>query len=141
MVTIYKIWSEKGDKVYIGSTTDLKERWRHHRDRVKTNSRILFDEYGKENCKIEAIEEVKEEQLNERERYWIEFYGDKVVNKQLPGRTYSEYYYQKRKVDLSEKVTCECGKIIQRGSLYLHRTRKKHLSLLSHEAQDEEKED
>lgn len=32
MATIYKIWSEKGEKVYIGSTTQrILQRWPSHK--------------------------------------------------------------------------------------------------------------
>jgi len=65
---IYKIKSSKGDKVYIGSTTQkyLSQRFAQHisayksykgqKDRGKLSSFILFDEYGIESCSIELID-------------------------------------------------------------------------------------
>ena len=106
MATIYKIWSEKGEKVYIGSTIlSLRERWYKHScpSANNTNSRLLFEEYGKENCKIEKIEDVKEDEQIERERYWIEFFEDKVVNRQIPGRTDKEYHTTFRQVNNAKR--------------------------------------
>jgi len=93
MTTIYKIWSEKGEKVYIGSTTmSLTERLRCHRkDENPGTSRILLDEYGVENCQIESLEEVKEEERYIRERHWVENTPN-VVNERIPGRIGNERY-------------------------------------------------
>lgn len=98
MATIYKIWSEKGEKVYIGSTiASLEARFVRHQAPTSTcNSKLLFQEYGIDTCRIEAIEEVKEDEIVARERYWIEYYGDQVVNKMIPGRTSKEYYQAQR---------------------------------------------
>lgn len=87
MATIYKIWSEKGEKVYVGSTTtSLAERLRCHRNNENPGtSRILFEEYGVDHCRIESLEEVKEGERYARERYWIENIPS-VVNERIPGR-------------------------------------------------------
>jgi hypothetical protein len=64
---IYKIVSDWGNKVYIGTTTKqyLSQRMQGHRANYKTwqksgkrrcTSFELFDEYGIENCKIVLIE-------------------------------------------------------------------------------------
>jgi hypothetical protein len=64
---IYKIVSDLGDKVYIGTTTKqyLSQRMQGHRANYKTwqktgkrrcTSFEIFDEYGVENCKIVLIE-------------------------------------------------------------------------------------
>jgi hypothetical protein len=99
--TIYKIYSTSGDKVYIGSTTtSLTERFRCHRNNENPGtSRILFDEYGVENCMIESLEEVKEGERYLRERHWIETTSN-VVNERIPGRVGNERYivsYEKHK--------------------------------------------
>jgi len=92
MATIYKIWSEKGEKVYIGSTTQpLHRRMITHTSSKRCMSNRLFKEYGIDSCKIEAIEEVKVDECCQRERYWIEFYKEKAVNCKIPGRTKKEW--------------------------------------------------
>jgi hypothetical protein len=94
METIYSITSDKGDKVYIGRTgqTLVKRKYGHHSD-WKNNccsSRVLFDEYGFENCVFTALEECVQEQGAERERYHIQNTPN-VVNIIIPGRTSKEY--------------------------------------------------
>ena len=76
---IYKIYSEKGDKVYIGSTKKkyLSSRWSDHRSMYRRKvgghcaSYELFDEYGMDNCKIQMLEECDDTLRYERERHWI----------------------------------------------------------------------
>jgi len=91
MVIIYSITSDKGNKVYIGSTTvSLAQRTYSHKcDSHSCTSNILFDEYGIENCIFTVLEECTVEQRTERERYHIENTLN-VVNKCLPGRTRKE---------------------------------------------------
>jgi len=91
MATIYSITSDKGNKVYIGSTkTSLARRaYSHKCDSHSCTSNILFDEYGIENCIFTVLEECPVEQRTERERYHIENTLN-VVNKVLPGRTRKE---------------------------------------------------
>jgi hypothetical protein len=105
----YIIKSDKGDKVYIGSTTnDLKKRWGHHKSDRNCNSCILFDEYGVDNCKIELISEIdfetKQEARREEGRL-IREAGDNAVNEKIAGRSQKEWYieyYEKNKVEISE---------------------------------------
>jgi hypothetical protein len=102
----YIIKSDKGDKVYIGSTTqELKKRWRHHKsDKKVCTSSILFEEYGKDNCIIELICEIEFETIQEarkEEGRLIREAGDNAVNKVIPGRSQKEYHnkwYEKNKV-------------------------------------------
>lgn len=82
MPYIYKITNIVNDKVYIGKTLKtIEERWREHCQdytRSKNEKRPLYNAmnaYGKENFSIEMIEECNAELLNEREKYWIEYYG------------------------------------------------------------------
>jgi group I intron endonuclease len=76
---IYKIYSESGEKVYVGSTIQtLNKRFIHHKSHFKSgngrgcSSYVLFEEYGAENCKIQLLEECEQHQRYDRERYWIE---------------------------------------------------------------------
>lgn len=92
MTIIYSITSDKGDKVYIGRTTDtLAGRKRQHKSQTNhCRSTLLFDEYGFENCIFTVLEECEEEQQVERERFYVENTPN-TVNRQIPGRTYAEY--------------------------------------------------
>ena len=59
---------------------------------TKTNCRLLFDEYGMENCKIELLEDYpceNKEQLLKREGYYIQ--NNDCVNRCVAGRTINEW--------------------------------------------------
>ena len=102
MPYIYKIINDINNKIYIGKTlgTVLK-RWNEHcRDfnRDKNEKRPLYSamkKYGIEHFYIEEIEECSDKILNERERYWIEYYGSfkNGYNATLggDGRAYLDY--------------------------------------------------
>jgi hypothetical protein len=132
MINIYKITSPQIDKVYIGSTKKkLGKRFAHHKYSLNCSSKSIL-EY--DDVKIELIETVEIDQRLIRERYWIEFYGDKCVNERIPSRTRKEYYEEnidKIKEHQKEIITCECGGKFTRTNLSQHRKSKKHLNFIS----------
>ena len=87
---IYKIYSDLGDKVYIGCTTKqyLSQRlakhkydYTYYKKKKKDTgfafvySYLLFDEYGLNNCKIELIETYpcnSIDEIRKREAYHIQ---------------------------------------------------------------------
>lgn len=78
---IYKITNKINGKIYIGQTIrTLKERWKNHKEQAKSGKRCraihhAIRKYGIENFTVEQIDlAVSQEELNEKERYWIEFY-------------------------------------------------------------------
>lgn len=82
MAYIYKITNKLNGKIYIGKTLhSIEERWRQHcRDSKKESKerRPLYAairKYGEENFFIEQVEECSDNVVNERETYWIEWYG------------------------------------------------------------------
>jgi hypothetical protein len=92
---IYKITDLNYTKQYIGSTTQpLYKRLSNHKDKYKydkykgSSCKILFDEFGIDNCKIILIEDFpceSKEQLLMRENYYIK--NEDCVNKHLSYRT------------------------------------------------------
>lgn len=72
---IYKIINLINNHFYIGKSKNIQQRWYQHKTAYKKilyNS--LYDDmkrYGIENFKIEVIEECKEEDLSQREHYYI----------------------------------------------------------------------
>lgn len=74
---IYKIINPKG-KIYIGQSTDIGKRKQIYKT-IKCKGQIKIynslKKYGFENHKFEIIEECSIEQLNERERYWQDYYN------------------------------------------------------------------
>lgn len=79
---IYRITNIETQQMYIGQARDVRERWREHCKcglRIDTpGSNKLYPnmiKYGIENFTFELMEKCEDAaQLNEKERYWIEFY-------------------------------------------------------------------
>lgn len=88
MIGIYKITNKINNKIYIGQSIDIKRRWRAYKNPYKDrkhNSLILdaIEKYGIDNFLFEVIEECEKEQLNEKERYWIQFYDSNHIGYNL----------------------------------------------------------
>ena len=162
LIRIYKIWSELGNMVYVGSTEKtIAERFSRHKIsyRAKQNgannshcsSVVLFDSYGPENCIITEICAVLCETKTLRKeleasyiKHWQERQEVNCVNKQLPGRTITQYkfdtkqqkierdseYRKKNKEILSAKQkikhACECGGNYTNSSKARHLKTEKH---------------
>jgi group I intron endonuclease len=76
IIGIYKILSPS-NKVYIGQSLDISIRWKKYkRLNCKAQPKLYasFNFYGVENHIFEILEECSIEMLNERERYWQEYY-------------------------------------------------------------------
>lgn len=82
MIGIYKITSNDTGKCYIGQSIDIENRWLQHICTAKyeiDNNKFYnaIRKYGYENFTYEVIEECDKAQevLDDRERYWIEYYN------------------------------------------------------------------
>lgn len=78
---IYKIINKQNGLIYIGqTTTTLKRRWQGHKSALKSqihHNELLqraYNKYGIEPFEIFLIERCNIEELDERERYWINYY-------------------------------------------------------------------
>lgn len=77
---IYKITNLKNNKVYIGQSIEIERRWDKHRCYYKNEKNHRYklyramSKYGLENFTFEIIEECLVDELNEREKYWIQYY-------------------------------------------------------------------
>ena len=128
MPYIYKITNTLNGKMYIGKTNfTIEKRWREHcQDSQKETlqKRPLYSamkKYGIENFSIEEIEQLETpQQAEEREKYWIEYYGSfkNGYNATIggDGRTYIDYqvvyetYNQlKNCKKVSEKLNIDYG--------------------------------
>lgn len=81
MGIIYKIENIKNHKVYIGQThRTIDERWVDHcRERIRERSKhrplyVDMNKFGLDVFTINSIETVPNDQLDAREKYWIEYY-------------------------------------------------------------------
>jgi len=131
MVIIYSITSLKGIKCYIGSTVQtLNNRKAQHKKKQNCTSKLLFDEYGFDNCIFTILEECTIEQRFERERHYIENTPD-IVNIKIPTRTVKEYINaNKERISEYQKnwssmiIKCDiCSKEIAKGCLLYHKKR------------------
>lgn len=80
MAFIYKITNTNNNKLYIGKTSrDIKTRWEEHLRHINTYPDIplyrAMAKYGIESFSIEQIEECPEAIVDEKEKYWINFYN------------------------------------------------------------------
>lgn len=83
MVGIYKIENKQNGKIYIGQSIDIKKRLESHiamsnsKNKNSYNRPLYndFRKYGIKNFNFNVIEECEEQELNEKERYWINFYN------------------------------------------------------------------
>ena len=79
---IYKITNLINGKVYIGQSIDIQKRWKYHlSDAFYKNApdyNCIFHQairkYGKESFKFEVLEECSPEDLNSREKFYINYY-------------------------------------------------------------------
>lgn len=88
MIGIYKITSPSG-KIYIGQTTNFIKRKNYYKNGAKPYQVRIYNslqKYGYDAHTIEFIDECLVDNLNERERYWQDFYdaiGENGLNCRL----------------------------------------------------------
>lgn len=81
---IYKIQDNESGKIYIGQCVNLSDRWKQHIKRglhaeTPLNNKLYpaLWEKGVENFSFELVEECARAELNEREKFWIEYFDSK----------------------------------------------------------------
>ena len=78
---IYSITHITDNKKYIGQTIDLSNRWYNHKNDLKQNKhhssklQRAWNKYEEDEFKFDIIEEIDDVLLNEREKYWIQYYN------------------------------------------------------------------
>lgn len=93
MVGIYKITNKINNKSYIGQSIDIERRWRQHKtepfnSNADTYNTIFYRairKYGLDNFQFEILEQCSEDQLNEKEKYWIQQYNTYMDNPNSQG--------------------------------------------------------
>ena len=121
MAYIYKITNQINGKIYIGKTLKtVEERFKEHCNDYKKERKekrplyLAMNKYGIENFYIEEVEKCNDKDANERERYWIEYYGSfkngynatlggdgkAYIDRKLVIRIYNEIQNQKKVAEL-----------------------------------------
>ena len=77
---VYAIKNKMNNKVYIGSSINILNRWKKHENELNRNRhhsehlQYAWNKYGKENFEFMILEECSEENVREREQYYIDYY-------------------------------------------------------------------
>lgn len=114
---IYQISNIIDDRVYIGSTRNLRDRFRHHkRQLIKgSNPSILLQrfcsKYGIDTLKFTVIEIIEEDKLLEREEYFLNIYNCKFNAMLTPVRVKG----YKHKEETREKMSSIAKKSFGNG--------------------------
>lgn len=75
---IYKIENIVNKKIYVGSSNNIKRRWKEHINQLNSNShpnrhlQFSWNKYGQNNFIFNILEECKEEDLINREQFYID---------------------------------------------------------------------
>lgn len=137
---IYKITNKINNKCYIGQTHfTVEKRWKEHKEDSRKEflqKRPLYNaikKYGIENFTIETVEEINDEKLNEREKYWIQYYnsygstgynatlgGDgKGINKKYNYEEIADYLLHNRNItETANYFNCSKSTISEIGHLF-----------------------
>ena len=137
---IYKIQHEDDDElIYVGSTTDFtKRKYAHKQSSINpTNSKynnkkykIIRDNGGWSCFKMIEIKKYPcndgNEACAEEDRIMQELKSTMNSNRAYTGLTKKEYNKQWSR----ERITCNCGCVVNKSSLLIHNKTKKHLERL-----------
>lgn len=75
MTGIYKITNKINGKSYIGQSINIEHRWyRHIHEFVPYPLHRAIEKYGEESFDFSVLEECNVDSLDEREKYWINYY-------------------------------------------------------------------
>lgn len=104
-------------KVYIGQSVDIKKRWREHRSAAynlnsKDYNMVIYRairKYGLNNFSFSILETCEIEELNEKEKYWIQNYDskNKGYNVSLGGNDYTHLGNIVELYDYQGNYVCE----------------------------------
>ena len=94
---VYKITNTITNDFYIGSSNDVKRRWKEHKKpstcKRFPNNQLYQDmrKYGKDKFEFEILEEVEESKLKETEQQFIETLKPTYNNRNANGWDFDEY--------------------------------------------------
>ena len=118
---IYCITNLINNKKYIGQSIYIENRWHYHKSSChwQDNKPLYraFQKYGLENFKFEIIEELPPDRaiLNEREKYWIQYYQSTVHQQGYNLTKGGDEYSISRKMSDEEIMDIRIAKINYRS--------------------------
>jgi len=142
--------------IYIGSTTNFKERKIKHRIICNNNNlkyvynnnlkvyKFIREHGGWDNWDMVLIDNVSCEsklELRKIEREYIEKYNS-TLNSIMPFKNEKEYreyhkkWYETNKNKINdekrkEKINCECGSVVRKSDIARHKKSKKHINFVN----------
>lgn len=100
---VYQIKSLFDNKLYVGCSNDIAQRWRHHRSQLRRgvhyNNHLqnAWNKYGSDNFEFSILEITTEDNILVREQHWIdvlnvvdEGYNISAVAERRAGHSWSE---------------------------------------------------
>ncbi len=98
MIGIYKITNKINNKIYIGKSTNIEERFKQHIFSIKNSNDSWYPIARKESNSIndfsfEILQECENKELKELEEYWINYYDS--YNTGYNRRNEIKYFNQK----------------------------------------------
>lgn len=91
---IYSITCTRNNKKIIGASSNIEKRWSVYKSNLRHNKYYKkdlqedYNTYGEDSFVYEVIEECSLENIDEREKYWIDYYKNnsdfEVYNKNTP---------------------------------------------------------
>lgn len=75
MIGIYKITKKSNGKSYIGQSNDIKRRINEHQAKRDLAIDQAIQKYGIDAFDYEVLEECSLEELDEKEKYWIQYFN------------------------------------------------------------------
>jgi group I intron endonuclease len=124
---IYGIQNLVTKRIYIGSSTNIKGRWRTHKSYLKNNKhgnpylQRSWNKYGEKSFEFFFIEECSEKLLYEREQFWFDYYKEN-------GLVYNVREVVESNKGINHPMSEETRKKIsekERGKIISEETRKK----------------
>ena len=106
---IYKITNTVTGDFYIGSSKDVKRRWKEHKWPSKwkrlPNNQLYKDmrKYGIENFVFEVVEEAEVEKLKEKEQKFIELLKPAYNDRNANGWDFERYKKYQKKYEKTDK--------------------------------------
>ena len=128
---VYKITNTVTGDFYIGSSKDVKKRWREHKKpstwKNHQNNQMYIDmqKYGVEKFDFQILEEVEESFLKEKEQYFIESLKPTYNQMNAKGRDAKKFKESQKKYIQSEKFK-ECQKKYRQSEKGKESRRKSH---------------
>lgn len=126
IIGIYCIENLINHKKYIGLSKDIHRRWGEHRRTAFNSASKSYDlpiygairKYGLENFSFNIIEECKEEELQEKEKYWIKYYNSTENGYNLTEGGETSYLIEEKhpKAKLTREDVIFCRKEYAKGS-------------------------